>query len=294
MTMARDTRDGPADGRFTVACVQLCGGRDIDANIAAVSALIRQAARDGADLICTPEQSALMEINSKRLFAETARQQDDRALKALRALAAELERWVLIGSLGVKVAADKLANRSFLIGPDGSVRVTYDKIHMFDVDLGNGEVYRESKNYRPGAQAECADLPWGRLGLTICYDLRFPQLYRSLAAAGADFIAVPSAFTAETGKAHWHALARARAIETGCFIFAPAQGGTHENGRETFGHSLIVSPWGGIIAEADTGPGVISAEIDPTQVHAARAKLPTLSHDRSFAEAFGRDGVRAS
>jgi deaminated glutathione amidase len=190
--------------------------------------------------------------------------------------------FVHAGSLAIKLSADKAANRSFLIDRSGAIIARYDKIHMFDVDLANGESYRESRNYRPGDIAVTADLPWGKLGVTVCYDLRFPALYRALAEAGASFFSIPSAFTKQTGEAHWHVLNRARAIENGCFVFAAAQGGRHESGRETFGHSLVIDPWGRILAEGGTEPGVILAEIDPAQVVAARAKIPSLQHGRRF------------
>jgi len=264
------------------ACVQLRTGTDMDANIEAASVLIREAAANGADFIATPETTALMELGAKRLFANIVAEQDDRALKAFRALAHELDVHLLIGSLAVRVDEDKAANRSFLLSPAGEVVARYDKIHMFDVDLGNGEVYRESKNYQAGEEAVLAPLPWGPLGLTVCYDLRFPHLYRKLAQAGASVLTVPSAFTQGTGAAHWHVLLRARAIETGCFVIAPAQGGRHENGRETYGHSLIIDPWGGVLAEAGVDPCVIMAEIDPVQVAQARAKVPSLIHDRAI------------
>jgi predicted amidohydrolase len=189
---------------------------------------------------------------------------------------------VHIGSLAIRISPDRAANRSFLIDPKGDILARYDKIHMFDVDLAGGESYRESRNYRPGELAVLADLPWGRLGLTVCYDLRFPALYRALAEAGATMLAIPSAFTKQTGEAHWHVLIRSRAIENGCFVFAAAQGGRHENGRDTFGHSLIVDPWGRTIAEGGTEPGVIVAEINPAEVVNARARIPSLQHGRRF------------
>jgi predicted amidohydrolase len=200
----------------------------------------------------------------------------------LREAARKLSIYIHIGSLAVKASPDKAANRSFLIDRRGDVVARYDKIHMFDVDLADGESYRESRNYRAGELAVVADLPWGRLGVTVCYDLRFPALYRALAEAGASFFAIPAAFTKQTGEAHWHVLMRARAIENGCFVFAAAQGGKHENGRETFGHSLVVDPWGQIIAEAGTEPGVIVAEVDPALVAAARSRIPSLVNGRRF------------
>lgn len=269
---------------FTAACVQMRSGRDVAANVAAAVSLVSEAADKGADLVLTPEMTSLLETKSDDLFAHTREQKDDEALLAFRALAAEKKIWLLAGSLPIKVADRKLANRSFLISPDGNVAAQYDKIHMFDVDLEGGESYRESKNFEPGREAIIAKLPWGRIGLTICYDLRFPHLYRALAQAGADFLTVPAAFTRQTGEAHWHTLLQARAVETGCFVFAPAQGGRHECGRETYGHSLIVAPWGEIIAEAEHAePGIILAEIDTARIAQARGRVPSLGHDRGYA-----------
>jgi predicted amidohydrolase len=204
------------------------------------------------------------------------------ALFAFRELARDTGLWLHCGSLAILLDGDRVANRSFLIDPEGVIRARYDKIHMFDVDLAGGESYRESNNYRPGELAVIADLPWGRLGVTICYDLRFPALYRALAEAGASFLAIPAAFTKQTGEAHWHVLMRARAIENGCYVIAAAQGGQHENGRSTFGHSIVVDPWGKIVAEGGIEPGVIMAEIDPAAVVAARSKVPSLNHGRRF------------
>jgi predicted amidohydrolase len=200
----------------------------------------------------------------------------------MRETARKLSIYIHLGSLAVKASPEKAANRSFLIDRRGDVAARYDKIHMFDADLANGESYRESRNYRPGDLAVVADLPWGRLGITVCYDLRFPALYRALAEAGASFLAIPSAFTKQTGEAHWDVLLRARAIENGCFVFAAAQGGTHESERVTYGHSLIVDPWGRILAEGGVEPGVVLAEVDPAAVAAARAKIPSLNHGRRF------------
>jgi predicted amidohydrolase len=223
-----------------------------------------------------------MEIQRERLFATIVEEERDASLAAFRDQARTLGIYLHVGSLAIKVSVDKAANRSFLIDPKGAIIARYDKIHMFDVDLSAGESYRESRNYRPGDLAVVADLPWGRLGLTVCYDLRFPALYRAVAEAGASFFSIPSAFTRQTGEAHWHVLVRARAIENGSFVFAAAQGGKHENGRETYGHSLIVDPWGRILGEGDTEPGVILAEIDPAQVAAARGRIPSLQHGRRF------------
>ncbi|MCE9520985.1 MAG: carbon-nitrogen hydrolase family protein [Alphaproteobacteria bacterium] len=267
---------------FRAACVQTRTSLDVASNIAAASRLIREAKAAGAHFVATPEMTSLFEAESDALFAKTKSQDDDTALKAFRKLAEELGLWLLIGSLPIKIAERQCANRSFLIDPNGQVTATYDKIHMFDVDLPNGEVYRESRNYRPGENAVVAALPWGKLGMSVCYDLRFPQLYRALAKSGASFLTIPAAFTHTTGQAHWHVLQRARAIETGCFVIAPAQGGKHENGRLTFGHSLIIDPWGKILAEAGDEPGFITADIDPAKVAEARTRVPALTHDRPF------------
>lgn len=267
---------------FKVACVQTNSGNEIAANVSEVSDLIRAARADGAELVLLPEVVSLMETRSKIMFERSHNEDTDPALKAFRALAEELGIWLHTGSLPIKLSDTKIANRSFVIDPAGRIAATYDKIHMFDVDLPGGESYRESKNYQPGETAVVADMPWGKLGLSICYDLRFAYLYRALAKAGATFLCVPSAFTRVTGRAHWHVLLRARAIETGCFVFAPAQTGTHANGRETYGHSLIVDPWGEILADAGEGVGYVTADIDPAAVDAARSKVPSLNHDRAF------------
>ena len=267
---------------FTAGLVQMRSGLSPQANLDAAAGLIRQARERGAQYVLTPEMTNILEVKRERLFAAIAPEEDDATLAALRELARRLGIVLHVGSLAIKLSAERAANRSFLIDESGEIVARYDKIHMFDVDLVGGESYRESRNYRPGEVAVTADLPWGRLGLTICYDLRFPALYRALAEAGSSFLAIPSAFTRQTGQAHWHVLNRARAIENGAFVFVAAQGGLHENGRETFGHSLIVDPWGGIIAEADAEPGVVLARIDPGEVTAARAKIPSLSHGRRF------------
>jgi predicted amidohydrolase len=224
----------------------------------------------------------ILETNRERLFATIATEEADSSLATFRELARNLAIHVHVGSLAIKLSHDKAANRSFLIDPTGEIVGRYDKIHMFDVDLANGESYRESNRYRPGESGVLCDLPWGRLGLTICYDLRFPSLYRGLAEAGATMLAIPSVFTQQTGEAHWHVLNRARAIENGCFVLAAAQGGKHESGRESFGHSLIVDPWGRILAEGGTEPGIIMAEIDPAEVTTARGRIPSLQHGRRF------------
>jgi predicted amidohydrolase len=268
---------------------------EVAANIAAASALVREARKAGADFILTPEVSDMIEPRRDQVLAKAKPEAAHPMLAAFRDLARETGAWLLLGSIVVRdEGAERLANRSFLIDPKGEIVARYDKIHMFDVDLPNGESHRESKTYRPGEAASLAALPWGKLGMTVCYDLRFPYLYRALAQAGADFISVPSAFTVPTGKAHWHVLLRARAIETGCFVFAPAQSGEHDGGRRTYGHSLIVSPWGEILAEAPDGPGFIAAEIDPAKVAEARRAIPALDHDRRFAPPAGKSGAVAA
>jgi len=268
--------------RFRAACVQLRSSDDVAENIRIASELIREARGKGADFIATPENTTLMAVDGGAKLDKSFAEDADPALPAFRHLAGELGAWLLIGSLAIKVGGTKTANRSFLIDPKGCIAARYDKIHLFDTDPGAGESYRESNTVAGGGRAVTADLPWGRIGLTICYDLRFPRLYRRLAKAGAFLITVPSAFTETTGKAHWHILLRARAVENGCFVLAPAQGGTHANGRKTFGHSLIVAPWGEILAEAGTEPGVIVADIDPEAAAAARLRVPSLHHDRDF------------
>jgi deaminated glutathione amidase len=267
---------------FKVGLVQMRSGVDPAINLATALSSVEEAAGAGAAYVLTPEMTNIMEIKREKLFAAIADEERDPTIAAMREAARKLSIYIHIGSLAVKASPDKAANRSFLIDRRGDVVARYDKIHMFDVDLANGESYRESRNFRAGELAVVADLPWGRLGVTVCYDLRFPALYRALAEAGASFFSIPAAFTKQTGEAHWHVLMRARAIENGSFVFAAAQGGMHENGRETFGHSLVVDPWGQIIAEAGNEPGIILAEVDPAQVAAARSRIPSLLHGRRF------------
>lgn len=279
---------------FRAACVQLRSSDDVAANIRDASELIRDAQGCGAAFVATPENTNLMAADGgaklERSFAEEA----DPALPLFRRLAEELGIWLLIGSLAIKVSPTKTANRSFLIDPKGAIAARYDKIHLFDVDLPSGESYRESNTVAGGDAPVLADLPWGRVGLTVCYDIRFPGLYRSLAEAGAFAFTIPAAFTETTGKAHWHILAQARAIENGAFVLAPAQGGVHANGRATYGHSLIVSPWGDILAEGGTDPGVIVADIDPAASKAARARIPSLKHGRNYANPTLATGANSS
>ena len=267
---------------FNAAIIQMRSGLDPTANLAAALKSINEAKEAGADYVLTPEMTNILAAKREQLFAKIVTEERDATLTTLREVARKLAIYIHIGSLAIKTSPEKAANRSFLIDRRGEVVARYDKIHMFDVDLAGGESYRESNTYRPGELAMVSDLPWGRLGLTVCYDLRFPALYRALAEAGASFLAIPSAFTRQTGEAHWHVLQRARAIENGCFVFAAAQGGKHENGRETYGHSLVVDPWGRILAEGGTEPGVVMAQIDPSEVVAARSRIPSLHHGRRF------------
>ncbi len=267
---------------FKAALIQMRTGLDPAANLDAATRMIAEAKSAGADYVQTPEMTNIMDVQRDRFFATIQEEDADVSLAAFRDLARKHKIFVHVGSLAIKVAPEKAANRGFVITPKGDIVARYDKIHMFDVDLAGGESYRESRNYRAGDIAINADLPWGVLGVTICYDLRFPALYRALAEAGATMLAIPSAFTRQTGEAHWNVLMRARAIENGCFVLAAAQGGKHENGRETFGHSIIVDPWGRVLAEGGSEPGVVMAEIDPAQVAEARSRMPSLQHGRRF------------
>jgi deaminated glutathione amidase len=269
--------------KFIAACVQMTSEREFEPNIRAASDLVRRARDAGADLIMTPEITGMFEPKRDSHLAKATDEAANPVLAAFRDLAQETGAWLLLGSTPIRIEAERLANRSFLLAPDGVIAARYDKIHMFDVDLKNGESYRESALYRPGEAAVLAALPWGTLGMTVCYDLRFPYLYRALAQAGADFLSIPAAFTVPTGKAHWHVLQRARAIENGCFVFAPAQWGEHAEGRKTFGHSLIVDPWGEVLADAGEGVGFVTAEIDPAKIAEARRMVPALRHDRAIA-----------
>lgn len=267
-------------GNFTVGLVQTNSSDDLQANIEAASALIREATQRGADFVLTPENTTHLTQGREAVLAGALPESSHPAIPAFADLARELGIWLQIGSLSVKLTPEKAANRSLLFNPEGTVVARYDKIHMFDVDIPDGQSYRESATFRPGEELVLADLPWGKLGMSICYDVRFPHLYRTLAKAGASFLSVPAAFTEFTGRAHWHVLLRARAIETGCFVFAPAQCGTHVAGRRTYGHSLVVAPWGEVLADAGEEPGVVTAAIDPAKVAEARRMIPALTHDR--------------
>lgn len=266
-----------------VACIQMCSGADPAANLVAASALIREAAAGGAKLIATPEMTGLLQRKSKLFWQAVKTEADDPLIPAFSALARELKVTLLIGSLAVKTGAARAANRSFLFGPDGELITTYDKIHLFDVDLGRGDTWKESALYDGGDRAVLARTQEANIGLTICYDVRFASLYRVLAQAGAQIIAVPAAFTRPTGEAHWEALIRARGIETGSFIMAPAQVGEHEDGRKTWGQSLIIDPWGCVLAKAGTdAPAIISAQIDLDDCQTARQKIPAWNLEAPF------------
>jgi deaminated glutathione amidase len=274
---------------FTAACIQFAAGPDPEPNLRQVADLIRRAREAGAELIMTPEASNFIESGRRR--RDTARREaDDPFLAGIRELARETGVWLLLGSLvidpagepGADPGEERLANRSFLIDPAGAIVARYDKIHMFDIDLPGGESYRESNAYRPGEGTVVAETPWGWLGMTVCYDVRFPHLCRALAHAGAGFLAVPSVFTVPTGRAHWHVLLRARAIENGCFVFAPAQWGEHAGGRKSYGHSLIVDPWGEVLADGGEETGIVTVRIDPARIAEARRMVPSLQHDRAF------------
>jgi predicted amidohydrolase len=272
-----------APDTFTVACIQNCAGDDLDANVADATDLARRAAGSGAQLVCFPENFTCLEPRDELYWRRGYPESSHPALAHFGALARELGVHLALGSLSIKLDDGRVANRSYVIAADGSVRCTYDKIHLFDVRLKNGELYKESNVVAPGDAARICTLPWGNLGLSICYDVRFPHLYRLLAQHGADFIAIPAAFTYTTGLAHWHILVRARAIETGCYIFAAGQSGTRAWGRRTFGHSLIVDPWGEVLADGGDSPGFILARIDPAKVGEARRMIPALEHDRPIA-----------
>ena len=275
---------------FRAAAVQMRSGTSVAANVAAAEAMIREAAAGGAAYVLTPEMTTVLDRDRERLLASIQAEEGDPSLAHFRALAKELGIHLHIGSMAIRLD-DGVANRGFLIGPDGRIMARYDKIHMFDVDLAGGESYRESRLYRPGSQAVVADLPWIRLGMSVCYDVRFPNLYHSLAKSGAEAMAIPAAFTRTTGEAHWHVLLRARAIETGAFVIAAAQGGHHEDGRDTYGHSMVVDPWGTILAEAGTEPAVVLADIDPAESATARGRIPALANARPFAEPEPQDGA---
>jgi len=273
-------------GVFKAAAIQMRSGTNVGRNVDAFEALVREAAGKGAVYVQSPEMTGALMRDKAALVAALKPQADDAVAAKAAQLAAELRIHIHVGSTAILLPGGKVANRAFLFGPDGGLISTYDKIHMFDVDLDKGESWRESATYEPGGTAAIADLPFARLGFAVCYDLRFPQLFRAEALAGADVLTVPAAFTRQTGEAHWHVLLRARAIENGAWVIAAAQGGLHEDGRETFGHSLVIDPWGRIVAEADhDAPGVVLAEIDTQASADARRKIPNLKNARDFSVA---------
>ena len=269
--------------KLKIACVQVNAQLDMQANVDQACALVREAAAAGADLIGLPENVALMAASEEDRLENAYRPADHPALKAFAEVAKECGIWLQAGSVAALRADGALANHAFLFDDQGRWAADYEKIHMFDVDLPDGSRYRESSMFEPGGQAVLAATPWGPLGMTICYDIRFPHLYRALGQAGAGVIFAPAAFTRVTGQAHWHVLQRARAIENGCFIVSAAQCGDHAEGRKTYGHSIIVAPWGEVLADGGEEPGVITAELDLSLVEQARSKVPSLTHDRPFA-----------
>ncbi|HUG60276.1 MAG TPA: carbon-nitrogen hydrolase family protein [Methylomirabilota bacterium] len=266
-----------------VACVQLRSGREPDGNLVDAERLVREAAGRGAVYVQTPEMTNLLERSRDALFAKIALEEDDRFLARMRTVARDLSITLHLGSLAIRRSDGKVANRAFVIAPDGCLAARYDKIHMFDVDLANGESWRESATYAPGREAVLVEAAGMTVGLAICYDIRFPDLFRGYGRHGAHLLTAPAAFTRQTGEAHWHVLQRARAIENGAFLMAAAQGGVHQDGRETYGHSVIVDPWGRVLAEVDGAePGVIVADLDLAGVQAARERIPALKNERSF------------
>jgi deaminated glutathione amidase len=267
---------------FKAGLIQMRSSREMATNLVEASKLIRQAASQGATFISTPEMTNIFEPDRERLKAVVMAEAEDSSVYGFVELAAKLKIWLHLGSMALKGADDKLVNRTLLLNPKGEIVARYDKIHLFDVDLPNGDTYRESETYTGGTEAVKVDVPFCSLGLSICYDVRQPALYHTLAKAGANVMLVPAAFTVPTGKAHWHVLLRARAIETGSYVIAAAQGGVHDSGRETWGHSKVVDPWGKVIAEAGVDPEYLLFEIDPAESAAARARIPALVHAREF------------
>lgn len=266
---------------FKAACIQVNASTDMAANIATVVGFATEARQQGADMIFLPENAVMMQWGRANVMANAYSEEEHPGLAALRTLARKTGLWVHGGTLHINLG-ERAANRTLVINPEGDIVGRYDKIHMFDVSLANGERYRESATFQPGESAHIIDLPWGKLGLSVCYDIRFAPLYRALAQAGAEILTIPAAFTRTTGEAHWHVLQRARAIETGCWVISPAQTGTHAGDRNTYGHSLIIDPWGTVVADAGLAPGIIVAEINVDKVAEVRSMIPSLTHDRAF------------
>ncbi len=265
--------------KFKVACVQLTCNNQVEENLKSILQFASEAIDQGADFILTPENSSIFSADHKELLSQSESFEKNSFIETIRSFCKEKKKWFLIGSISIKISNQKLANRSILINPKGEIVSWYDKIHMFDVVLSKEEQYSESKKFLAGKDIVHAELPWGMLGLSICYDLRFPKMYRKLAKLGCSYLSVPSAFTKITGEKHWHILLQARAIENFCYIFAPAQTGTHHNKRQTFGHSLIISPDGNILAEKKSGTGIIIAEVDSALPGQLRASIPSLTLD---------------
>jgi len=276
-----------AEGSVRIACLQMNSGNDFSRNLATFDAMAREAASAGAAFILSPEYFLMMDGTGRVMRDAALDENGEPALSAIAALARELSVWLLAGSITLRSGDGRMYNRSVLVSSSGGVVATYDKIHMFDVTLPDGKVIKESSAYRPGEKAVLAETPWGKLGMTVCYDLRFPGLFRTLAQAGADFITVPSSFQRQTGKAHWHPLLRARAIENECFVLAPAMCGDHPGNRQSYGHTLVIDPWGEIIGDGGESPGIVYAELDQHRAARVRAMIPSLDHDRPFARPHG-------
>ena len=272
--------------KFNIACIQNCASNDLDATIEDAADLTREANGAGAELICLPEFFSFLNLDENGLDVAPFPESEHPTLSTFLGLSRELGAWILLGSIAVLDESGKKRNRSILLNPEGQVAARYDKIHMFDVNLPNGEIYRESDVFVPGNEAVTADLPWCTLGLTVCYDLRFPHLYRSLAHAGAGVLSVPAAFTRTTGRAHWHVMLRSRAIEAGAYVVAPCQYGDHGRAK-TYGHSLIIDPWGRILEDAGEERGYIISELDMNEVDKARQMIPALEHDRDYSQPTG-------
>ena len=268
--------------KLKVACIQPSSGQDMGENLRVACELVREAESEGAKLIALPENVALMDHRTEQVQSQATAIENHPAVLAFGEIARETGAWIIAGSVGAVAPDGRVANCATLINGQGEIAARYDKIHMYDVDLPNGEVYRESEAFRPGDQAVVAETPWGGLGMTVCYDLRFPQLYRALAHGGAEIISIPAAFTKVTGEVVWHVLNRARAIESAAFVMSPCMWGSHSGGRTTYGHSLIIDPYGTVLADAGEGVGFVTAEIDLADVAKARASIPALQHDRAF------------
>lgn len=269
---------------FKAACIQFCADDDESANLIKAESLCREAQAAGADFICLAEYFCAIEVSDQVTLSKAVYEEDHPALHKMQILAKELNCWMQIGSLPIRVSENQVNNRAFLLDKNGEIRARYNKIHLFDVSLKDGEAYHESDAVEYGKEAVNADIPWGNLGMTICYDVRFPYLFRDLAQAGADFITIPAAFTQTTGEAHWHVLTRSRAIENGCYVIATGQSGVRHTGRATYGHSVIIDPWGKVLADAGADEGFIIAEIDPRKVREVREMVPSLQHDRRYVQ----------